>query len=125
MNTEESKINDTENPQSERLVGNVITQESMDISEDGDYTSDEKMPAREYNGLRAAVDVGIPSNSELRGISINPLSSGYMVKVGCQSVAVESTEKLIDMLNKYLTDPDDFERKWYSNNVINRLDNIK
>jgi hypothetical protein len=63
-------------------------------------------------------------SSELRGISINPLNSGYMVKVGCQSVAVESTEKLIDMLNKYLTDPADFEKKWYSKNVRNRLDNI-
>jgi len=64
------------------------------------------------------------SSNDLRGISINPLSSGYMVKVGCQSVAVETTEKLIDMLNKYLTDPVDFERKWYSKTVRNRLDNI-
>jgi hypothetical protein len=64
------------------------------------------------------------SNDNVRGISINPLSSGYMVKVGCQSVAVESTERLIDMLSKYLTDPADFERKWYSKNVRNRLENI-
>lgn len=64
------------------------------------------------------------SNSEVRGISINPLSSGYMVKVGCQSVAVESTETLVKMLDKYLTDPTDFERKWYSKNVRNRLENI-
>lgn len=62
--------------------------------------------------------------SQVRGISINPLSSGYMVKVGCQSVAVEKTETLIDMLNKYLTDPADFERKWYSKDVRNRLENI-
>jgi hypothetical protein len=74
----------------------------------------------------ADMDMGLGtiSNDNVRGISINPLSSGYMVKVGCQSVAVESTERLIDMLNKYLTDPADFERKWYSKNVRNRLENI-
>lgn len=66
----------------------------------------------------------LASNSEIRGISINPLSSGYMVKVGCQSVAVESTETLVKMLDKYLNDPADFERKWYSKNVRNRLANI-
>lgn len=64
------------------------------------------------------------SNNDVRGISINPLNSGYMVKVGCQSVAVETTEKLIDMLNKYLSNPGDFERKWYSKDTRNRLENI-
>lgn len=64
------------------------------------------------------------SNSDVRGISINPLSSGYMVKVGCQSIAIETTATLIDMLNKYLTNPSDFEKKWYSKNTRNRLENI-
>lgn len=62
--------------------------------------------------------------SSVRGISINPLNSGYMVKVGCQSVAVETTEKLVDMLFKYLSNPSDFEKKWYSKDVRNRLENI-
>ncbi len=68
-------------------------------------------------------DVAMPTGS-LRDVSINPLSSGYLVKVGCQTVAVETTEKLVDMLNKYLTNPHEFERKWYSKDVRNRLENI-
>lgn len=84
--------------------------------------------AREFSGPAdeemLVEGTGIASNSEIRGISINPLSSGYMVKVGCQSVAVESTETLVKMLDKYLNDPADFERKWYSKNVRNRLENI-
>ena len=77
------------------------------------------------NEIVMETEMSSDSFVEVRGISINPLNSGYMVKVGCQSVAVETTETLIDMLNKYLTNPADFERKWYSNNVRNRLANIK
>jgi hypothetical protein len=79
----------------------------------------ESMPAEEVQHMEQAT-----LSSEVRGISINPLNSGYMVKVGCQSVAVETTEKLIDMLNKYLSNPGDFERKWYSKDTRNRLENI-
>jgi hypothetical protein len=85
----------------------------------------DEVTEREPEMAEYAMDMGgAISTDNIRGISINPLSSGYMVKVGCQSVAVESTERLIDMLNKYLTDPADFERKWYSKNVRNRLENI-
>lgn len=59
-----------------------------------------------------------------RDIKITPLSSGFLVKVGCQSIAVETNEKLVDMLAKYLADPFGFERKWYSKDVRNRLENI-
>jgi len=48
--------------------------------------------ARENLADELSVDMdlglGTISNDNVRGISINPLSSGYMVKVGCQSVAV-------------------------------------
>ncbi len=80
--------------------------------------------SREVYQTEPTNDMVGSNQSEPRGISINPLNSGYMVKVGCQSVAVETTEKLIDMLNKYLTDPSEFERKWYSKNNRNRLENI-
>jgi hypothetical protein len=96
-------------PQVEREITDEVTERAPEMVEDA-FDMD--------------MDLGTISNDNVRGISINPLSSGYMVKVGCQSVAVESTERLIDMLNKYLSDPADFERKWYSKNVRNRLENI-
>lgn len=52
------------------------------------------------------------------------LSSGFLVKVGCQSVAVETPEKLLAALAKYYENPSEFERKWYEKPVINRLENI-
>jgi len=101
----------------------VEPQESMPEPEQAyEIGSDEDRPQAE-EPMSEEIDDTI-SNDNVRGVSINPLSSGYMVKVGCQSVAVESTERLIDMLNKYLTDPREFERKWYSKDVRNRLENI-
>jgi 3-hydroxy-3-methylglutaryl CoA synthase len=61
----------------------------------------------------------------LRSIEIDPLSSGFLVRVGCQSIAIETPDKLIYTLTKYLTDPTKFESEWYSKDVINKLDNIK
>lgn len=111
--------------------GNVVTdrgpvevapQESMPEPEVG--KEDRENIVGEVADISMDLGLGTISNDNVRGVSINPLSSGYLVKVGCQSVAVESTERLIDMLNKYLTDPAEFERKWYSKNVRNRLENI-
>lgn len=62
--------------------------------------------------------------TSLRDVKITPLSSGFLVKVGCQSVAVETPEKLLAALAKYYENPSEFERKWYEKPVINRLENI-
>lgn len=75
------------------------------------YAESEPMPCRSE-----------PSSP--REIQIRPLNSGYFVRVGCQEVAVESTEKLISTLSAYLYDTDTFEKEWYSKNTRNRLDNI-
>ena len=45
-------------------------------------------------------------------IKITALDYGYMVKVGCQSFAIESTEKMIKNLEAYLNDPRGVEKKW-------------
>lgn len=70
-----------------------------------------------------AMEAPSPSMS-LRDVKITPLSSGFLVKVGCQSVAVETPEKLLAALAKYYENPSEFERKWYEKPVINRLENI-
>ena len=66
---------------------------------------------------------GPSSSRALRDIKIVPLDSGYMVKVGCQSVAVETNETLISKLTEYLNDPSSFEDKWFNNSNRNKLQN--
>ena len=59
--------------------------------------------------------------NNLREVRIQPLDSGYLVKVGCQSVAVETTEALVKALNDYLTRPEAFERAWFKNKNRSKL----
>ena len=74
-------------------------------------------------GEDSLIEAPSPSMS-LRDVKITPLSSGFLVKVGCQSVAVETPEKLLAALGKYYENPSEFERKWYEKPVINRLENV-
>ena len=61
------------------------------------------------------------SSSSLREVNIKPLNSGYLVNVGCQSVAVETTETLLKTLGEYLNNPSEFERVWNKNPNRNKL----
>lgn len=45
-------------------------------------------------------------------ITIHHLDFGYNVKIGCQTFAVETPEKLLKNLEAYLKDPSGTERKW-------------
>ena len=66
------------------------------------------------------VQLESPSHN-LREVNIKPLDSGYLVKVGCQSVAIETTEALVKALNDYLTRPEAFERAWFKNKNRSKL----
>ena len=66
------------------------------------------------------VQAETPTN-HVREINIKPLDSGYLVKVGCQSVAVETTEILLKALGEYLDNPTESERKWNKNKNRNKL----
>ena len=61
------------------------------------------------------------SSNSLREVNIKPLNSGYLVNVGCQSVAVETTETLLKALGEYLNNPTGFERAWNNNPNRNKL----
>ena len=56
--------------------------------------------------------------SQAREINIRPLNHGYVVNIGCQTFAIESIEKLISNLEKYLNSPIETEKKWFSGNLL-------
>ena len=56
--------------------------------------------------------------SQAREINIRPLNYGYIVNIGCQTFAIESVEKLISNLEKYLNSPIETEKKWFSGNLL-------
>jgi hypothetical protein len=53
-----------------------------------------------------------PESPMAKSINIHPQSYGYLVKVGCQTFAIESASKLIKVLDKYLDDPGKAEKLW-------------
>lgn len=52
------------------------------------------------------------SERKPREVTITPLDFGFIVKVGCQSVAVENVEKLVEKLSAYLKNPGNIEDMW-------------
>lgn len=47
----------------------------------------------------------------IRPISIRQLSHGYIVEVGCQTLAIESASTLIAKLSEYILNPNTTEQK--------------
>lgn len=55
----------------------------------------------------------------MRAISINPVLNGFIVTVGCQSLAYTSIDKLLLDLGKYLRDPEATEKEIVEKEGIN------
>jgi hypothetical protein len=47
-----------------------------------------------------------------RDISITSLDYGYMVRVGCQTFAMENKEVMLKAITAYLANPAEVERNW-------------
>lgn len=56
--------------------------------------------------------------SPKREINIQPIDFGYIVRVGCQTVAVETKEKLISKLTEYINDPVAAEKDYYNGKLL-------
>ena len=53
--------------------------------------------------------------SKPKEILIRSLDHGYLVRVGCQEFAIESKEKITDLLYRYLEDPNKIEEIYFKN----------
>lgn len=54
----------------------------------------------------------------IREITIKPLDYGFIVKVGCQSFAMETKETVVEKLTTYLNNPSDTEVKWMRDRIL-------
>ena len=77
---------------------------------------DEPQVERTIERLRDARPLA--ATTQAREINIRPLNHGYVVNVGCQTFAIESVEKLISNLEKYLHSPIETEKEWFSGNLL-------
>jgi hypothetical protein len=68
-----------------------------------------------YDGCAPTIDTG---RNKARKILIEELDYGYLVKVGCQTVVIEKSEKLIKILTQYLTDPQATENLYHTGKLL-------
>lgn len=61
------------------------------------------------NNPRAILD---PTPRLPHNINIRPLNYGFVVTVGCQEFAVEDHKKMLEIIGKYLENPNEMEKKW-------------
>lgn len=62
--------------------------------------------------------VNSTANAELRNINIQPLSRGYILNVGCQSVAISTKAQLKEILNAYIDNPQQVEEYYYAGKFL-------
>ena len=106
---------------------NLVQSESMAPT---NYPMDERAPmdSEDYAQLlfggvalgREALESGDSYGSRIREINIKPISYGFIVKVGCQTVAVEEAKTLANALLDYLLNPADFEKNWGNNKNLDK-----
>lgn len=49
----------------------------------------------------------------IREINIQPLDTGFVVRVGCQSLAITNKKQLLEELTKYFDNPRETEKRYY------------
>ncbi len=60
----------------------------------------------------------VSDSTKIRGISIEQLHYGYIVKVGCHSFALEKHETVSAKIAQYLADPAGTEKLWFSQKLF-------
>ena len=56
--------------------------------------------------------------NHIRSISIRQLNHGYVVEVGCQTLAIESSSKLITLFAEYVANPIATEQKYREGKLV-------
>ena len=76
----------------------------------------------------AGISLGTPNlgpvhisggNNRINDLVIKQMDLGYLVKVGCQTLCLETKERLIQLFTDYVNDPAKTMDKFYKNELLN------
>lgn len=59
-------------------------------------------------------------SERIREISIRELNRGFIVKVGCHSFALSTSDELIRLISDYIKSPSETEHKWFNGELLKR-----
>ena len=77
-------------------------------------TADQVAPGRDA----AATQLMRPKPQTAREIHIKPVGHGFIVQVDCQTIVIESVNKLIGLLSVYLTNPAETEDRYCNGTLL-------
>lgn len=60
----------------------------------------------------------IMGHEKARELTIRQLEYGYMIKVECQTFAIEKLDVVIDMITNYLHNPSTMEEMWRNGELV-------
>lgn len=55
-----------------------------------------------------------PYKGRLREINITPLNTGFVVRLGCQTLAINDKKKLLEELVNYFNNPAEVEKRYFA-----------
>lgn len=79
---------------------------------DGIHALINRSDGLKYDGVKYNADYHPIKTSKISDIIIKELDYGYLVKIGCQTLGIESQTKLNQWLQEYIADPDKITKRW-------------
>ncbi len=64
------------------------------------------------------------NNIEISKVIIEDGSLGYIIAIGRRSFTIHALEKVLKFTERFLKDPTEFEKEFYSNSFFSYLDNL-
>ena len=65
-----------------------------------------------------ANDFPTPSKPKIEHIIINEMDYGYTVEVGCQKFVFETHDRLIEVITRYIRNPEIVRNNWMQNQTL-------
>lgn len=75
------------------------------------------LPTQRYAEDVQEEEPACKNDNKIRNFSVRELNFGYVIDVGCHSFAIETPEKLTQLIGEYLTNPKATEKKWFKNQL--------
>lgn len=73
---------------------------------------------REYKNPVSATPLQEKQMNSIKETRIRQLNHGYVIDVGCHSFAIESAQKAIELLGKYIINPSATEKEWFEGSLL-------
>lgn len=91
-------------------------------TEDDSCKTEQSYDERDANASECLNEYATPSpimhHEKMREINIREVNKGFILNIGCHTFAFTKTSDFIPELTKYLTNPQETEKDWFSGDLF-------